>query len=104
MKRSLLLGLGIIIPATLFTIPENGEKNICLRNAIEKFRAMRVAQIQALTLEQLSSTEIEAFRMLATEIFKREIASAECFSQANRRKYEVMHQKIAQLDASRETF
>lgn len=103
MKYFFFYCIASMIPITVFTIPESGEKNICLHIAKEKFRAMRVAQIQKVSLENMNQTEIKAFRELATEIFKREIASAECFSQANRRKYEAMHHKIAQYDALRGT-
>jgi hypothetical protein len=65
--------------------------------ATERFQRMTVKEIHRLDACSLSKQEMCAFRKLAKSIFSQEVASADCFSQANRRKYEVMYQKIGQF-------
>lgn len=75
------------------------EKNNAFLLATQKFKTMKVAEIRNMDIFSLSAEQLRAFKALAREIFSQEIASAGCFSQANRRKYEVMYQKIGQADA-----
>ena len=71
--------------------------------AFNKFQRMKVSQIKNLNIQTLDNEDLIAFKTLAKSIFSQEIASAECFSQANRRKYEVMYQKIGEIDAFNNT-
>ena len=62
---------------------------------------MTVRQMMNIPMHKLTSNQEKAFRELASSFYLQEIARPDCFSQANRRKYEVMYKKIAELDGPR---
>ncbi len=88
-----LLALCTTQTNTYFT-PCKGPKNETFCQARKRFELMTVREVNNLKMCTLSNNQFNAFKDLAESIFRREIASAGCFSQANRRKYEVMYQKI----------
>ncbi len=89
----LLLALCTAQTNTYFT-PCKGPKNETFCQARKRFEKMTVREVNNLNMCTLSNNQFNAFKDLAESIFRREIASAGCFSQANRRKYEVMYQKL----------
>jgi hypothetical protein len=75
----------------------NGPQNETIDQAKVRFEQMTVRQIDNISMSTLTENQLHAFKELSQSIFHKEIASAGCFSQANRRKYEVMYQKIGQI-------
>lgn len=104
MKHLFTLYTALIASMCMHTTLPCDKKNDTFSRATERFKTMRVAQIKNLDIHTLDTEELSAFKMLARSTFSREIASADCFSPANRRKYEVMHQKIGEIDASAHSF
>ena len=100
MKHLFTLYIALISGAYTLTTLACDKKNDTFLQATEQFKTMRVAQVKNLNIHTLNPIQLSAFRTLAKSIFSQEIASADCFSQANRRKYEVMYQKIGEIDAS----
>lgn len=81
--------------------PKQGQKQETFAQARKRFERMTVRQISNIDMCTLTHVQLDAFKDLASSIFRCEIASAGCFSQANRRKYEVMYQKIGESDLCR---
>jgi predicted phosphoadenosine phosphosulfate sulfurtransferase len=103
MKQLLTLATVLITSTYAHTTLTYNKKIDTFLQATRQFKMMKVAQIKNLNIHSLSPEELSAFKTLAKSIFNQEIASADCFSQANRRKYEVMYQKIGEFDASQHT-
>lgn len=99
MKHLFTLSIALIVSTCSHITLTCDTKNDTFLPATEKFKRMRVAQIRNLDMRTLNAAELYAFKALAKSIFSQEIASADCFSQANKRKYEVMYQKIGEVDA-----
>ncbi|MEX0848992.1 MAG: hypothetical protein WD055_02090 [Candidatus Dependentiae bacterium] len=78
--------------------PPAGPQNETIDQAKTRFEQMAVRQINNIDMSTLTENQLHAFKELSQSIFHREIASAGCFSQANRRKYEVMYQKIGEIE------
>lgn len=100
MKHLLTLSVALIISTCSHITLARDKKNDTFAQETERFRAMKVSQIKNLDVHTLNQEQLHAFKALAKSIFSQEIASADCFSQANKRKYEVMYQKVGEIDAS----
>lgn len=98
MKHLFTLYVALIVSSYSHTTLTRDKKNDTFFQAIEEFKSMRVSQIKNLNIYALKPEQLYAFKTLAKSIFSKEIASADCFSQANKRKYEVMYQKISEID------
>ena len=81
-----------------YFFPDMGHPNETVAQARARFDCMTARQMYNLPVHQLTANQQQAFKELAREYFTSEIACPDCSSQANRRKYEIMYQKIGQLD------
>ena len=81
-----------------YFIPTLGGSDETIAQARERFSCMTARQMNNLPVEQLTPNQQQAFKDLAKEYFTSEVACPGCSNQANRRKYEIMYQKIGELD------
>jgi len=81
-----------------YFIPKLGNPDETVAQARERFSSMTARQMHNVPIERLTPNQQQAFKELAKEYFTSEVACPGCSNQANRRKYEIMYQKIGELD------
>lgn len=69
------------------------------QQAKQRFKCMTAKQMNNLCIHELTVNQMRGFKELATELFHSEVATCGCERQANRVKYEIMYQKLGELQS-----
>ena len=78
--------------------PSVGNSNESAEQAQARFDHMTARQMDNVYMHDLTSNQLQGFKALAQYYFHTEIATSGCDSQAHRIKYEIMYQKIGELN------
>ncbi len=100
-KIVLIIAICTVNLQARYFCPPTGSPNESVEQAQARFESMTARQIDNVCMHELTANQLQGFKTLAQYYFHTQVATPGCDSQANRVKYEIMYQKIGELNAVR---